>query len=65
MLPKYHCGNRWELLRLLPLFLSDELKQAGAQFLMQPDRVIWPDGTITKKRKALVLQANMAFMELL
>ena len=41
----------WKQMRIVEVvatILSDELKQAGAQFLMQPDRVIWPDGTITQ-----------------
>ena len=29
--------------------LADRLVEGGNKFQMDPDRVIWPDGTITKK----------------
>ena len=29
--------------------LADKLVEGGTQFQMEPDRVLWPDGTTTKK----------------
>ena len=42
----------WKQMRIIEIIaadLADRLTQGGTKFEMEPDRVIWPDGTITKK----------------
>ena len=31
--------------------IADELKKGGTKFKIEPDRVIWPDDTVTKKNQ--------------
>ena len=46
--------------------LADLLAQGGTKFEMEPDRVIWPDGTITKKKFLLLDPENpKKFLQLL
>ena len=43
----------WKQMRIIEIIaaeLADLLAQGGTKFEMEPDRVIWPDGTITKKK---------------
>ena len=37
------------IIEIIAADLADHLTQGGTKFEMEPDRVIWPDGTITKK----------------
>ena len=37
------------IIEIVAAELADLLAQGGTKFEMEPDRVIWPDGTITKK----------------
>ena len=42
----------WKQMRIIEITaaeLADRLVEGGTKFEMEPDRVIWPDGTITKK----------------
>ena len=42
----------WKQMRIIEIVvaeLADLLAQGGTKFEMEPDRVIWPYGTITKK----------------
>ena len=42
----------WKQMRIIEILaaeLADCLGESGTKFEMEPDRVIWPDGTITKK----------------
>ena len=45
-------GALWKQMRIIQIIaaeLADCLTQGGTKFEMEPDRVIWSDGTITKK----------------
>ena len=37
------------IIEIIAADLADRLTQGDTKFEMEPDRVIWPDGTITKK----------------
>ena len=37
------------VLEIVSAQIADELKKSGTKIEMEPDRVIWPDGTVTKK----------------
>ena len=37
------------IIEIVAAELADKLVEGGTQFQMEPDRVVWPDGTITKK----------------
>ena len=37
------------IIEIIAAELADRLGQGGTKFEMEPDRVIWPDGAITKK----------------
>ena len=42
----------WKQMRIIEIIaaeLADRLSQGGTKFEMEPERIIWPDGTITKK----------------
>ena len=42
----------WKQMRIIEIVaaeLADRLGEGGTKFEMEPDRVVWPDGTITKK----------------
>ena len=42
----------WKQMRVIEIVsaqIADELTKGGTKFEMDPDKVIWPDGTITKK----------------
>ena len=42
----------WKQMRVVEIVaavLAERLMEGGTQFLMEPDRVLWPDGTVTKK----------------
>ena len=42
----------WKQMRVVEIvaaLIAHELKQGGVKFTVNPDSVIWPDGTITKK----------------
>ena len=46
----------WQQMHIIEIIaadLADRLTQGGTKFEMEPDRVIWPDGTITKKSTPL------------
>ena len=43
----------WKQMRIIEIIaaeLADLLAKGGTKFEMEPDRVIWQDGTITKKK---------------
>ena len=37
------------VLEIVAAQIADDLKKGGTKFEMDPDRVTWPDGTVTKK----------------
>ena len=37
------------IIEIVAAELADKLVEGGTQFQMEPDRVVWPDGTTTKK----------------
>ena len=39
------------VLEIVAAQIADELKKGGTKFEVDPDRVIWPDGTVTKKNQ--------------
>ena len=42
----------WKQMRIIEIIaaeLADCLSQGGTKFEMEPERILWPDGTITKK----------------
>ena len=41
--------KQMHIIEIIAADLADCLTQQGTKFEMEPDRVIWPDGTITKK----------------
>ena len=41
--------KQMHIIEIIAADLADRLTQGGTKFEMEPDRVIWPDGTITKK----------------
>ena len=37
------------VLEIVSAQIADELTKGGTKIEMEPDRIIWPDGTVTKK----------------
>ena len=64
--------KQMHIIEIVAAELADRLGESGTKFEMEPDRVIWPDGTITKKntppldqkeqRRFHQLLVSMAFM---
>ena len=41
------------VLEIVSAQIADELTKGGTKIEMEPDRIIWPDGTVTKKQTLL------------